>query len=111
VRGEIIDKKHPDVGASLANHIMVMSSAKGSSSSSSVLAEAVRNGTGPSGIIMLESDLIIAIGAITASELYGIDMPILSLSEADFVQLRKICGTISIEVSADLKTALVSVPS
>lgn len=47
----IIDKTHSGYGQSLKGRILVMARARGSSSSSSVLAEALRNGTGPSGII------------------------------------------------------------
>jgi hypothetical protein len=63
---------------------MLMARAKGSSSSSSVLAEAIRHGTGPAGIILSERDLIISVGAIVASELYGVDVPVIVVSPADF---------------------------
>ncbi len=53
-----------------------MPAARGSSSSASVLAEAVRAGTAPAGIVLGESDLILAIGAAVAAELYGVEIPI-----------------------------------
>jgi predicted aconitase with swiveling domain len=74
--GRIIEQRHPQRGASLQGRVMLMARAKGSSSSSSVLAEAIRNGTGPAAIVMRERDLIVALGCIVASELYGIDVPI-----------------------------------
>ncbi len=83
-RGLIIESAHPNCGASLAGQILMMPRAKGSSSSSSVLAEAIRLGTGPAGIILRERDLIIAIGAIVASDLYGIHVPVVVLSDAAF---------------------------
>ncbi|RDS99247.1 DUF126 domain-containing protein, partial [Burkholderia contaminans] len=70
--GKIVDRGHPQAGASLAGKVMVMPHAKGSSSSSSVLAEAVRNGTGPVAIVLKERDLIISIGAIVAGERYAL---------------------------------------
>jgi predicted aconitase with swiveling domain len=79
--GAIIEPAHPQFGATLAGNVMLMERAKGSSSSSSVLAEAIRNGTGPTAIIMLERDLIVALGCIVASELYGQDVPIALANE------------------------------
>jgi len=73
--GRIIEASHPQYGISLAGRVMLMARAKGSSSSSSVLAEAIRNGTGPSAIIMRERDLIVGLGCIVASELYGLHVP------------------------------------
>jgi len=54
----------------------VMPSGRGSSSSSTVLAEALRLGTGPAGIVLGEPDEIIAIGSIVAEELYGKGIPV-----------------------------------
>ena len=53
-----------------------MPAARGSSSSASILAEAVRAGTAPAGIVLGEPDLILAIGAAVAEELYGTQVPI-----------------------------------
>ena len=60
-----------------------MPSSRGSSSSSSVLAEAVRSGHAPAAILLGEPDLILAVGAAVAEELYGIRVPVLHLSPAD----------------------------
>ena len=67
--GRIIEVGHPQCGVSLAGCVMLMARAKGSSSSSSVLAEAIRNGTGPAALVMRERDLIVGLGCIVASEL------------------------------------------
>jgi predicted aconitase with swiveling domain len=77
----IVEQRHPQFGASLRGRTLLMARAKGSSSSSSVLAEAIRNGTGPAAIVMRERDLIVALGCIVASELYGIDVPIAMVDE------------------------------
>jgi predicted aconitase with swiveling domain len=47
-----------------------------------VLAEAVRAGTAPAGIVLGEPDLILAIGAAVAEELYGVRVPIAVASPA-----------------------------
>ncbi len=77
--GRIIDGHHPQLGASLSGRIVVMPSGRGSSSSASVLAEAVRAKTAPAAIVLAEPDLILAIGAAVAEELYGVQVPILVL--------------------------------
>ena len=77
--GEIIDVHHPQRGVSLTGRIVVMPSGRGSSSSASVLAEAVRAGTAPAAILLAESDLILSIGATVAEELYGVAVPVVEL--------------------------------
>lgn len=74
--GRIVDVHHPQHGANLAGRVVVMRSGRGSSSSASVLAEAARAGTAPAAIVTAEPDLILAIGAAVAAELYGIEIPI-----------------------------------
>ncbi|MFN8445944.1 MAG: DUF126 domain-containing protein [Caldilineaceae bacterium] len=75
--GRIIDPHHPDCGLILTGKIVLMPRARGSSSSSSVLAECIRRGTAPRAIVLEEADPIILIGALVAEELYGLHMPVL----------------------------------
>lgn len=79
VTGALIDTHHPQLGAHLAGRVLVMPSGRGSSSSSYVLAEAIRAGTAPVAIILREPDGIIALGAIVARELYGAATPVVVL--------------------------------
>jgi uncharacterized protein len=74
--GRIIDHTHPDVGACVTGTILVMPGGRGSSSSSSVLAEAIRRRTGPAGIVLGSPDPILTIGALVAESLYAIRCPI-----------------------------------
>lgn len=74
--GEVIDVRHPQRGANVAGRVLVMPSGRGSSSSSSVLAESVRAGTAPAAIVLSEPDPILALGAIVARELYGLLIPV-----------------------------------
>ena len=80
--GELIDAHHPQRGANLAGRVVVMRSGRGSSSSASVLAEAVRVGAAPAAFLLAEPDLILSIGAAVAEELYGVRVPVLVLSPA-----------------------------
>jgi len=74
--GELIDSHHPQRGAQLTGRVVVMPSGRGSSSSASVLAEAVRAGTAPAALVLDEPDLILAIGSAVAEELYGVTVPV-----------------------------------
>jgi predicted aconitase with swiveling domain len=77
--GAVIDAHHPQRGANVRGRVLVMASGRGSSSSASVLAEAVRAGTAPAAIVLGEPDLILSIGAAVAEELYGVRVPVVVL--------------------------------
>jgi predicted aconitase with swiveling domain len=85
--GEVIDAHHPQHGASLTGRIVVMPSGRGSSSSASVLAEAVRAKTAPAAILLAEPDLILSIGSAVAEELYGILLPVLVLGADELASI------------------------
>ena len=74
--GKIIEGSHPQFGESVTGRVVVMPHGRGSSSSSSVLAEALRCGVGPAGFVLTEPDLILVIGALVARHLYGSQCPI-----------------------------------
>ncbi|CAB4329719.1 unannotated protein [freshwater metagenome] len=85
--GEIIDVHHAQHKAKITNKILVMPSGRGSSSATAVLAELIRTGDGPLGIVMLQCDTILVIGALVSAEIYGISMPIVELQQAEYDQL------------------------
>ena len=74
--GRIIDRVHPDAGTSVTGAILVMPGGRGSSSSSSILAEMLRKGTAPAAIVLTLADPILPVGAIVAASLYGCHCPI-----------------------------------
>jgi predicted aconitase with swiveling domain len=86
--GAVIDVHHPQLGAVLTGRAVVMPSGRGSSSSASVLAEAVRAGTAPAAFVLGEPDLILAIGSEVARELYGIAIPVIVLPAAELADIR-----------------------
>jgi uncharacterized protein len=77
--GRIVDVAHPQRGAVVTGRVLVMPAGRGSSSSATVLAEAIRLGTGPAGILLRMPDGIVAIGALVAAELYGAAVPVVLL--------------------------------
>jgi len=74
--GLIIDHSHPQRGACISGRVLVMPGGRGSSSSSAVLAEAIRLRTGPCAIVLGSSDPILVVGAIVARFLYDLPCPI-----------------------------------
>jgi predicted aconitase with swiveling domain len=80
--GRISDHHHPQLGARVNGRVLVMPSGRGSSSSSSVLAEAIRLGTAPLAILVEEPDEILVLGAIVAGYLYARTCPVLVLAAA-----------------------------
>jgi uncharacterized protein len=81
--GRIIDRAHPERGISVTGRILVLPGGRGSSSSSSVLAESIRRGTGPVGIVLEVPDPILTVGAIVARSLYHIQVPLVVCTISD----------------------------
>ncbi|MDH4113815.1 MAG: DUF126 domain-containing protein [Actinomycetota bacterium] len=86
--GRLIDTHHPQAGVTLMGRVLAMPSGRGSSSSSYVLAEAIRAGTAPIAVVLGEADAIVALGAIVAAELYGIEVPVVVTPALDLVSGR-----------------------
>lgn len=86
--GTIIDRHHPQKAADVTKRALVMPSGRGSSSSSSVLAEAIRAGHGPALIILREPDEIVVLGALVAQLLDATTVPVLVLDVDDYARIR-----------------------
>lgn len=69
VRGQIADPRHPQHGASIAGTVLLVPSAVGSSSSSAIMLELLREERAPAAVIMGEADAILALGVVVAREL------------------------------------------
>lgn len=98
--GTIIDVHHPQRGAALAGCVLVMPAGRGSSSSSSVLAELIRNGHAPAAILLAEADPIVALGALVAAELYGRQVPVVVL-ETEAYAAAAAAGRLAVTASED----------
>ena len=85
--GTLLDAHHPQAGAALAGCIVAMPSGRGSSSSSYVLAEAIRSGVAPAAFLLREADAIVALGAVVAAELYGVEVPVVVLDRETYASL------------------------
>lgn len=87
--GKIIDTHHALYGANVAGRIFVLPGARGSSTGSGILLEAIRLGNAPAAMILKQRDAILALGAIVGRELYSKIIPLVIVSDADFEKLHK----------------------
>ena len=81
VTGSIVDRHHPQCGELVRGRVLVMPGGRGSSSSSTTLAETVRLGTAPAALALRDPDHILVVGALVARELYGQTVPIVHLDD------------------------------
>lgn len=87
--GTIIDTHHPQSGACLKGHILLLRETRGSGGTPGGIAEAIRRGTAPLGIILVIDDINLAIGAGVAARLYGRHCPVVSVPASDHDALCK----------------------
>ena len=76
--GRVIDRNHPQHDVALTGRVVAMAAGRGSSSASSVLAEAIRLGTAPAALVLGRADAIVALGALAAGALYDVHVPIVA---------------------------------
>jgi predicted aconitase with swiveling domain len=86
--GKIIDPHHHLYGRVAAGRILAIPHARGSSTTTEVLLEAVRAGTAPAAILTTGIDSFFALASIVAEEMYGHGIPIVALEPGDMVALR-----------------------
>lgn len=67
--GLVCDPRHPDHGVSVAGVVLGVPTAVGSSSSSAIMLELVREGTAPAALLLGTADAIVALGGVVAREL------------------------------------------
>jgi predicted aconitase with swiveling domain len=77
--GAIIDPRHPDYGTSITGMVLAMPGGVGSSSSSAIMLELLREGTAPAAVIMEYADAILALGVLVSIELGYPACPVLEV--------------------------------
>lgn len=85
--GAIVDTHHAQCGTRLGGHILLLPETRGSGGTPGGIAEAVRRGTGPLGIILITPDINLAVGAAVAARLYGRDCPVIAVTADDYAAL------------------------
>jgi predicted aconitase with swiveling domain len=99
--GRIIDRRHPNFGDSVVGKILAMRRSIGSSSGSSILLELFRRKRAPSGIILVEADMVVVLGVVVAREMGFASIPVVRISEREFLKLPE---TASIDLSGKIKS-------
>ena len=79
VAGRIADPRHPDHGTSIAGCVLAVPSAVGSSSSSAIMLELIREGTAPAALLLGSADAIVALGVVVAGELGLATIPVVEV--------------------------------
>ena len=79
-RGRIVDPRHPEFDFSIAGTVLALPAAVGSSSSSAIMLELLREGTAPAAILMGKADAILALGAVVGREIGYDPIPILEIA-------------------------------
>jgi predicted aconitase with swiveling domain len=104
--GRIIDVHHDQHGDTVAGRVLVMPHGRGSSSAAVVLAETIRNGSGPVAVVTRSTDLILLVGAMAAVELYGRSCPILELEPDVFGRVAAL-GAVPLHVQCGEDTGII----
>ncbi|MEH7827681.1 cis-3-hydroxy-L-proline dehydratase [Gemmobacter denitrificans] len=87
--GEIIDAHHPQRGRTLAGHIVMMPTSRGSCTGSGVLLGLAFAGAAPRALIFREGEDILTLGALVARRLFGHDIAVLRLTSAEYDALSR----------------------
>ena len=102
VAGTISDPRHPDYGTSITGVVLAIPSAVGSSSSSAIMLELLREGTAPAAILLGEADAILPLGAVVARELGYRVIPIVEVAMAG---LDGLDGDVVVEADGTVRAA------
>lgn len=86
--GRVSDPRHPQYGESLSGRILVMERAIGSSSSSAIMLELLRNDVAPAAIVLGSTDAILVLGVLVAEELGYPSIPLIDVGGEGFERMR-----------------------
>jgi len=85
--GSIINRRHELYGQNVSGRILVFPHGTGSSTTAATILEASRCNKAPKAIINLETEPVIAAGAVLAQKLYGRIIPIVDKPEKNVIEL------------------------
>ncbi len=85
--GEIIDIRSDLLGENIKGKVLIFPFGKGSTTGSAWFLETIREGNGPSAVINVETEPIIASAVVMARLLYGITIPLVDRLEEDISEM------------------------
>lgn len=77
--GRVSDPRHPQHGATITDRVLVLPATVGSSSSSAIMLELLRQGSAPAAILLGHVDAILPLGVVVAAELGHRTIPVLEV--------------------------------
>ncbi|MCH7533062.1 MAG: DUF126 domain-containing protein [Gemmatimonadetes bacterium] len=89
VSGTIADPRHANYGASISGTVLAISSSVGSSSSSAIMLELLREGTAPAAILLGKADAILPLGVIVGQELGYAGIPVLEVPVSELASFEQ----------------------
>jgi predicted aconitase/predicted aconitase with swiveling domain len=81
--GRLVDRQHPQRGASLAGKVLVLPGTRGSCTGSGVLLDLALEGRAPAAIVLRGPEEVATLGALVAAEMFGVRVPVLRLGPED----------------------------
>jgi predicted aconitase/predicted aconitase with swiveling domain len=85
--GRVIDVHHPLHGVSLRGSVLMLPTSRGSCSGSGVLLDMVLNKRAPAALVFSDSEDVLTLGALVASEMFDRPLPVLRAEPAAFDHL------------------------
>jgi len=80
--GRIIDQSHPQTGELVGGRCLVVPNIRGSGGTPGNLADTLRRGCGPAGIVIGYPDINVMTGIVVAQKLYGTACPMFLADDA-----------------------------
>jgi predicted aconitase with swiveling domain len=77
--GRIADTRHPEHGVCISGRVLAIPATVGSSSSSAIMLELIRENTAPAALLLGTADAIVALGVVVAVELGLGTVPVLEI--------------------------------
>jgi predicted aconitase with swiveling domain len=100
--GCIVNRRHELCGENVSGRILIFPYGIGSSTSAATLLEAVRCNRAPNAIVNLETEPIIAVGAVLAEKLYEKTVPIVHRPEIDPAEVIRKHDLVKVDANAGL---------
>jgi predicted aconitase with swiveling domain len=95
--GVVMDPRHPQRGECVAGKVVVLPGTIGSSSSSAIMLELLRNSCAPAAMVVQQADAILTLGVVVAREL---GYPTIPVIEADVRAVLELGGS-ALEVTVE----------
>ncbi|MFJ6456124.1 aconitase X swivel domain-containing protein [Paenarthrobacter sp. NPDC091669] len=109
--GMIVDPRHPQYGLCLAGHIVLTPPTRGSGTNAQIFAQACARGVGPAAVVLFAPDYVVAVGAMVAKRLYGLQCPVIAGPDDGWDEHASVVLRVSAAAQGAAKITVVSASS